>query len=57
VGNLKRTSVSAGKPQRIIPPNTPPHAGHPTITGTTVFCPSFVVVIHVFVVRPEIVTP
>ena len=45
------TFASGSSPQRIIAKM--PQAWQPTSTGTTVGCPSLVVVIHVFVVQAE----
>lgn len=49
------TLVMDGRPQRMMPPNAPPHPGHPTSTGTTVSWSSLVVVIQVLVVKSELV--
>lgn len=35
-GKEKTTLGIGGRPHRMIPPKIPPHAGQPTITGTTV---------------------
>lgn len=57
MGNVNTVFAMGGNPHRMIPEDVPPHPGHPTRTGTTVAWPSFVVVIHVLVVRLEVVIP